>query len=171
MKILKVLILGILTIGLLIGAFIYKPREAEQRVVPNNVVETQKTPMFEVAQSSDVWSTIQEWRSIDHEPYILDQGLCDFVEIRLEELQARGELDEHNGFYPLAKEIHSSLGTYVVSENTIAYDQVEYAKDHLTILNGWLNSESHRKALEDGKYTHSCVECDNRFCIQIFAGY
>lgn len=107
-----------------------------------------------------LWSLIQNWRLHEgRQSYIKDQVLCDFAKERLIEIN----IDQsHDNFYPKAsvwfpnKKVSENLAyTYNFEEGVLA---------------GWLNSPTHKANLV-ANYTHSCLVCAHKNCVQIFTSY
>lgn len=99
---------------------------------------------------------VNEWRvSQGFQPYIKDERLCVIAQDRVDD----GE-DNHQGF----RDKYYSY-PYVLSENMIfrAYENDK-------ALESWLNSPSHRKALEK-PYKYSCIATKDDVAVQIFSNF
>lgn len=129
---------------------------AKNKVLVKNLPSP--TPTFTIPRlnTDNLWSLIENWRqSKGLKPYIKDQRLCDIASDRVDDFDYN-----HSGLY--AK---YSNYPYVISENL-----VWNSADETAALDQWLNSPTHLENLEK-PYTHSCIACVNRYCVQIFSSF
>lgn len=122
------------------------------------------TPTPHIFSEDKLWSLIQNWRTSQGlQPYIKDQRLCDIAKDRAHDMVLLDNQDDHEGFYKKYSNYPSSL-----QENT------EYTWDEKIGLDQWLNSPSHKQALEK-QYAYSCLACESigrataQYCSQIFS--
>jgi len=87
--------------------------------------------------------------------YIKDERLCTIAKDRVDDTQ----LDNHQGFI----EKYSSY-PYVIQEN------LALVSSEKKMLKEWLASPGHAAALRK-PYTHSCIVCQDRYCVQIFSSF
>jgi len=103
---------------------------------------------------NELWSLIQKWRiSQGLLEYTEDNGLCEIAKDRVDD----EILDYHKGFID-----KYSNYRYAVKEN------LAYAFSEQEVLNGWLNSPPHRKALESS-FKYSCIEVAGYYAVHIFS--
>lgn len=114
------------------------------------------TPIF--LNSDKEWLLIQNWRKSQNlREYMKDERLCKIANDRAIETNSLGQTDNHAGLI----ERYSNY-PYVISENVTGSTSEE------GILNNWLDSVPHAKALKTN-YNYSCVKCDGIWCVQIFS--
>lgn len=111
--------------------------------------------------SEDVlWNRVQNWRVQTGLPkYIINYDLCIIADMRVEEIKKEFN---HDGFFD-----HSPEYLYYSNMSELAENLVKNYPDEDTMLSKWLDSEGHRRNLQDG-YTYSCIRCSENHCVQIF---
>lgn len=113
--------------------------------------------------SEKLWEMVNTYRTSQNLPETdTDDRLCLIARSRLPEVKVDWS---HRGFEQ-DNGTHSKMLTYTrLGENL--------AKDYSTeqeILNAWINSKEHNMTML-GDYTHSCIETDGSYAVQIFAKY
>lgn len=112
-----------------------------------------------------LWALVQDWRIRNgYKPYVEDERLCEPAGRRAAE--ASIEFSHRlfsNGF---SNSVMRDLSYYALGEN-LATGNIG-ATD---MLDGWLDSPSHRANLEDDEFTHGCIRCINSTCAHIFGAY
>lgn len=110
-----------------------------------------------------LWDLIQEWRVENgHKAYVRDSRLCEIAEKRVKEIQSDYS---HDSF---EKADYSKLPDGKIAENISLWTAGEE-----NTLNGWLDSPSHREALEK-PYRSSCVVTGGEYgqsAVQVFASF
>lgn len=117
-----------------------------------------------------LWSHIQNYKSKQGlQPYIEDQKLCEYADTRLEQVKSDYE---HTGYENTALAFHELTGFMYSGENlaSFIYMSNQEPKEE-NELSRWLASPTHRKNLDNALYTHSCLRCNQTYCVQLFAGY
>jgi len=117
-----------------------------------------------------LWSHIQNYKSESGlQPYIEDQKLCEYTEQRLSEMQGNYN---HQGFELSSSNFMNTSGFNRAGENlaSFLYLSNQEPKEE-TELHRWLASPTHRENLDNPLYTHSCLRCNQLYCVQLFAGY
>lgn len=118
-------------------------------------VEPTPTPMVSDYET-ELFSLVQQWRVENDLPqYEIDEKLCKYASVRLTEIQSDWS---HSGFKKQSRE----AGFNHTAENL----GKDFQKPE-SMLNAWLNSETHRANL-DRDYTHSCIKCENQHCVHWF---
>jgi len=112
-------------------------------------------------QGEKVFTLVQEWRARRNLPVmVVDNKLCRYSAIRAEEIKTDWS---HTGFKKRVSPRLYREGNYRrLGENL--------AKDFSTeqgVVNGWLNSRTHRQNIEY-PYTRTCVVCSSNYCVQLF---
>lgn len=136
-------------------------------VQSKNEIQTQATrsplPTPYVITEERLWSVVNDWKiNTSGIGYENNEVLCQQAGLRLKEVQNDWS---HDGFNDNAEIAKKTGGFSKVGENL--------ARDYLyesEILNEWLSSASHKKNLDD-TYTHSCIKCQNNYCVQLFGKY
>jgi uncharacterized protein YkwD len=106
-----------------------------------------------------LWSLVQDWRKGNNLPtYTKNQTLCDVAAIRLQDLY------EENSHKRFKERVNTYLYGYI-SENLA--DGWENERD---VLDAWLNSPSHKAALEDD-YTDGCIVSDGDYVVHLFGKF
>ena len=112
-------------------------------------------PTPHIFNERELWGLIQEWRLKNNFPVFVESPrLCSIATDRVDD----EKFDNHKGFwekYGNLEYIGENIGGDYFSEKEL--------------LLSWLNSPSHRTNLERN-YTHSCLRCEDKYCVQIF-GY
>lgn len=131
-------------------------------------VKAQKTvasvPQVAPAQIDEdkLWTVVNEWKyEEDGYSFSKNANLCEYADIRAKQIKTDWSHEGVKDFYPLIY----SHGFHNAGEN-LGRDIVR--EDYL--LNSWLNSPTHRANLEKN-YTHSCIRCEDNYCVQLFASY
>lgn len=151
-----------------LGIFVYWLLTYEPPVI-TEVQEPQTTTYFPessppVIEEKRLWTVVNNWKEEeDGYVYIYSEPLCSFASKRLEEVQKDWS---HLGFLnDTSKEIFKTTKFTNAGENLTKNQLAERY-----VLTEWLDSEDHRKNLED-PFTHSCIRCENNYCVQLFASY
>lgn len=151
------LLLGLLVISVLI-ILLLLVRLKEVPVVAVEKPYVAPTSVYIPDDENDLFEAVNNWRiSQNLPPYKKSEATCDFAAFRAPQLKTDYS---HNGFHEHLKDLPN--GQYF-GENILGD---HYYSD--VSLNKWLNSPSHRKALE-ADYTHSCIKCDSGYCVHIFS--
>lgn len=117
--------------------------------------------VFVTAKTLDqdkLWEAVQDWRVKNNlKPYIKDEYLCILARMRLPEIEKDWS---HNGAFKRTPSNYKVLG-----ENLARgfFDEKE-------TLNAWLASASHAANLRFN-FTHSCIQTDKTYAVQMFASY
>lgn len=111
-----------------------------------------------------LWNTVNQWRVEQGKPaYEEDQKLCQFADRRAKEIQ---DNYSHEGFIAIglegSNELLSQTGFTFAGENLSSDFNTEKET-----LNAWLNSDTHRKNLNDS-FKYSCIRCLDNRCVQLF---
>lgn len=146
------MVLSLLAIFLLIGTLLNNhliAKKSNSQSLPVPTFTPIQKPNAEV-----LFTLINEWRKSEGlNIYIKDERLCKIAVDRSDD-----GFDQHKGLF----EKYSQY-PFVISENIVGLANEE------TMLESWLESKSHRAALEKS-YIYSCVAC-NTTCIQIFSSF
>lgn len=121
------------------------------------------SPQESLISAEKLMSTVNDWRySQGLQIYKNDERLCELANARAVESQ----LDfSHKAFYKRVDSSSVGFGYKDLAENLISgYN------DENKALNIWLSSPTHLKNLKYN-YSHSCIGCDNNYCVQIFANF
>lgn len=126
-------------------------KQVAYKIHPVSVISTEQSKPLDAEKLTTL---VNEWRvKSGFQPYIKNDSLCTIVNQRIND-----GMDRHTGFLQKYSEYPS-----VLSENmNFTY------KTELDALNGWLNSPSHRNALEH-PYVYSCIATKGSLAIQIFS--
>lgn len=104
-------------------------------------------------------------------PLETDYKLCEFANVRLADMYNVGF--SHDTFREKARTLLAPSGTYAKwGENlrqTPHADQYFTERRAVNDVDAWYSSKSHRENMLDSEFTHTCVRCDDKFCVQIFA--
>ena len=108
-----------------------------------------------------LWERVNQWKiSQNEKPYVLNDFLCEIAEKRLRETSVDWS---HNNFENITNEIYESRDDF----SGLAENLARNYTSETGVLNGWLNSPSHRHALE-ANYTDSCIATDGIHVVQFF---
>lgn len=119
----------------------------------------------------DLWLKIQTYKSATSNTYTQDPKLCELAGKRVEQMHV--EFD-HRLFEENSQAFLTEYGLQNIGENLLerpAPAIFTHLFGNYAPLNEWLKSPSHRKNLDDSRFTHSCVKCDTRYCVQMFGQY
>ena len=106
-----------------------------------------------------VWELVNEWRVLEtYKSYKESELACSVANIRLKEVKKKFS---HQGF----------LASRFCSGCTLGENLAKDFGTSRSYVQGWLASPSHRKNLEDPRFTHSCIKCENNYCVHIFSQY
>ena len=149
----KLLLLFILLAGLMTASFVglvvqanNQPTESMVKVLP---------PLPPVIDEDELWMLVNNWRKSEgRKEYLKSDLLCSFANERKYDLVNDYS---HDGFHK-----RYDNNSFYVSENIVGASSEQEALDK------WLNSASHAAALRE-PYSHSCIKCQNRYCVQLFA--
>ena len=120
-------------------------------------------PTPEISFEDQVWERINNWKQKeDGYKYIKDNVLCKFAEIRTEQIKTDWS---HDGFYKINNQLNQATSFNSYGEN-LSKDIIYPVE----ISVSWLNSPKHRENLNK-KYTHSCIKCEDYYCVQLFASF
>ena len=113
----------------------------------------------EVADEEDLWTEVNDWKYKEAGyTYSKSAILCEYADIRVEQIKTDWS---HSGF----KAISDSRGFYRLGENLSNNLDTEYV-----ILQSWLNSPTHKANLDEN-FTHSCIRCEDNYCVHLFGKY
>lgn len=106
-----------------------------------------------------LWEVVNEWREKQGKSlYKTDIVLCGYANERVKKIQSDWS---HDGFHTLKKvDQFTTLGENILND----FDNEE------TGLNSWLNSTTHKANLDEN-FSHSCIRCENNYCVQLFGKY
>ena len=111
--------------------------------------------------SKVAWKLVNEWRvEKGYEPFIENDALCDVAKIRVKQIQVNFNHDIR-----YVKMIHDREPFDYMGENLA--EGYNYERN---MVWSWLASPSHRKNIAN-VFTHSCMVCEDNFCVQLFGGY
>lgn len=117
-----------------------------------------------------LWTHIQDYKTSQGvQPYIQDQKLCKIAEKRL--VQVRLDFDHADFANKEAQEFLTNSGAIHVAENLATFGFINTEPKEINQLNAWLNSPKHRETLDNARYTHSCLRCNQAYCVHLFADY
>lgn len=122
--------------------------------------------------SLNLTNKINQWRlDQHHSAYFIDEKLCDFVRIRL--LQIQPQALSHAYFYQEAENIFPESGFKSLGENLAKFSVLN--QDNLNqvseeIFQAWLASPAHLQNLQ-ANFSHSCLQCNQQICVQVFGRY
>ena len=103
----------------------------------------------------ELWVLVNNWRKSEgRKEYKESELLCSFANERKYDLVKDYS---HDGFHK-----RYDNNSFYISENIVAASSGKEALDK------WLNSPAHAAALRE-PYSHSCIKCQNRYCVQLFA--
>jgi len=109
-----------------------------------------------------LWKKVNEWRKSSLlKEYIKDDLLCKYASIRLQDIRSNFDHSDFND--DISKQIFHEYNYTELGEN-LAKD---YQLEEQIIIN-WLTSPPHYKNLIDN-FTHSCIKCEDSYCVQLFA--
>jgi uncharacterized protein YkwD len=101
---------------------------------------------------------VQNWRDENGLTTLKrDKDLCNLASVRAEQIK---QDFSHKGFYTSDR---SQLKEYRVLGENLARD----FPDEMDYFLGWMGSPGHRENIEY-PYTHSCLICDEGYCVQEF---
>jgi uncharacterized protein YkwD len=112
-----------------------------------------------------LFKAVNQWReSQNKQTYITSPVLCGFATQRVKEIQSDWS---HDGFKELSKtgEVYKFQNFSQTGENILR----DFSEENGG-LESWLNSPTHRANL-DSDFTHSCIRCENNYCVQLFGKY
>lgn len=113
----------------------------------------------EVADEEDLWTEVNDWKErVGGYRYIKDKKLCEYASIRVEELKKDYS---HNGF----RNLHRTDSFIKLGENLSSGEEAVNV-----ILQLWLTSPTHKANLDEN-FTHSCIKCEENYCVHLFGKY
>lgn len=142
MKRLVPLLFFILSIAFLVAVYSwkFKPAKAVQ--------------ISDALSAEKLTALVNKWRvESGFQMYEKNEALCKISDNRVND-----GIDYHKGLY----DKYSKYPSYIAENSTEVYETNESA------LNEWLNSPSHKSALEK-PYRYSCISTKNNFAVQIFS--
>jgi len=102
---------------------------------------------------------VNDWRtSKGKKNYKIDTILCGYATERVKEVKSDWS---HKQFKTMNK-----IDSFITLGENLSKDIFNEAE----ILNSWLNSPTHRENLENS-FTHSCIRCEDNYCVQLFGKY
>lgn len=126
------------------------------QISPSSKAIEAPTPISQSLSAEKLTALVNNWRvSQGLQPYAIDQQLCSIATDRVDD----GE-DNHKGLYDKYSDY-----PYYISENMLFRGTSEEA-----VLQAWLNSPDHRKALEH-PYQYSCIATNENVAVQIFSNF
>ena len=131
---------------------------AEFTIRKNKLKQLEPVQVVKTFPDQDqLWDLVNNWRKDNSLPkYTRHEGLCVIAEKRATEIST--DFNHRK----LTSDEYYPLQPMIVSENISKSDSATSA------LSGWLGSRPHAQALNDN-FTHSCIKCDNNYCVQLFA--
>jgi uncharacterized protein YkwD len=145
-------ILGV--IAFLIGGGIAMQQSGKNKdIVEKKAVSPTLAPL----DANNIFTLVNKHRKgIGVNELSFNQKLCAFAQKRAEQLITNYS---HDGYVPVPY-------TYRIASENIGGG----ISDEI-IVKSWLNSKSHRQALEDGRYTDTCVAVYKDYAVQHFASF
>jgi uncharacterized protein YkwD len=133
-------------------------RELTQVTVIATHEPTPNNPTSVPFSSEKLMTLINKWRvSQGLQPYTESTTTCTVAKIRLQETQ---ENWSHDGFV----EAHNKYAPQSYMSENLSRDS---SSEQIT-LQDWILSPSHFDNLKKD-YPHSCLKCENGFCVDIFS--
>jgi len=161
-KIIKALFLASFGLFCFVAGVTYQLNTAEPKVVERTTYRPYSQEML--------WTHIQNYKSESgSQPYIQDQNLCKFADIRLPQLHK--EFSHRPFDNGMSDQIFAATKFNKSGENLVTFGFYNTDPIEKNQLNEWLRSPKHKENLDDPMFTHSCLRCDQSYCVQIFAGY
>lgn len=126
-------------------------------------------PTYRQFDQKLLWYHIQEYkREQGLQPYMTDQTLCEIAESRLPDIKTNFN---HDGMSAKAQILYQNSNFNGMGENLARFDYTDTEPNESLQLKMWLNSPKHRENLDNPFFTHSCLRCDQNYCVHLFAGY
>lgn len=152
-KVIKILAIFALFMGVIFGGLISYTYATDPR---KEDYSSQRNAWKTEISESKLWEVVNTWREDNNlNQYIKDEVLCNYAESRISEIKNDWS---HDGFKSMEKIDNFSWLGENLSKETFGENQT---------LQMWLESPEHRENLEKD-FTHSCIKCDNNYCVQIF---
>lgn len=110
-----------------------------------------------------IFNAVNSWRVENGmTAFAKDENLCDYASLRIDQINEFGF--SHDLFRKELPDFMYENSFANVGENLFEGTD----RKEKVILLGWLNSPTHRENIEYN-WDSSCVRCDSRTCVQIFA--
>jgi len=146
----------------LVFVFLKKLPSLEVRASLAPIATVAPTPY--VFNERKLWEMIENWRKDNNLPqYLESEFTCSVADHRVKEIvtdYSHNQFRDHI-WCPTCK------SEYTISENINTVYPSNLATEN-GMLDSWLNSASHSANLKFN-YSHSCLRCDQGYCVQIFA--
>jgi len=124
------------------------------------IIKRAPTPTPYLFTEEGLWRVVNNWKfGNDGYYYKEDKKLCEYADQRILDIQKDFS---HNKFLEMKKTDNFDR----VAENL----SKDYWGFESEVLQAWLRSTSHKKNLEEN-FTHSCIKCENSYCVQLFGKY
>lgn len=124
-----------------------------------SIPEAQTVATVRPLDAEKLWSEVNNWRKESGlSEYQKSGGLCAIAEKRVVEVQS---VYEHNKFEADYAEYPSRISENLNKRNILLASEKE-------VLQGWIDSLPHKKALEK-PYIYSCIATKDNFAVQIFS--
>lgn len=152
-KYLILILVIVLSFGFVGYSLIYTP--------PVEHIPLNGIPDRESVVDKKIFDEVNRWRIENNLPYLSsDTVVCQIAQKRLSETEKQWN---HNGFYKYAD-------TDCPSKCILGENLAKDFSSEDSVLESWINSDSHRKNLE-GDYKHACVATDGNHVVMIFGDY
>lgn len=151
----------------------------QQELIPRQVspTSTPPAPTYVPTQADvkAVWGGVELWEAVNKRrqefgvnPLSQKNELCTIASIRLNELLALGDLDNHAGFSKLQEEredIKSIFNNY----STVAEFLALGGQSPEQTVSMWENTLGHKLLLTGGEYVWGCIYSQNTYAVAIAA--
>lgn len=157
------IVLSLFFLGSVFTVWAYSVIESQ----PKYSIESKPDPV--ILNEKLMWKLVNDWRKNQGKAeYVIDENLCSLADIRVSEIKTNWS---HEGFKERGSsgsdELYST-GFINVGENLA--QSTDGWSDENSLFYNWLNSPSHKENL-DKDYSHSCVKCEDNYCVQLFGKY
>lgn len=128
----------------------------------------EKEPNISNRKMSDQINSIRMANHLD--PLMESENLCYLSSIRLSELHTTYN---HDKFADIAYRYAEDNGYITISENIagvpLSAGVFKDLSPESRVSKSWMSSPPHKAAILDPRFTQTCVKCDSKYCVQIFA--
>ena len=113
---------------------------------------------FSTVEENGLWTVVNDWKEKESGyRYTSDERLCEQASIRANQIKSDWS---HNGFDEVPFFDFKTVGENLAAESNSNND----------ILTLWLTSPTHKENLDEN-FTHSCIRCEDNYCVQLFGKY
>lgn len=127
-------------------------------------VTVSKKPLFPYGETVNEAILEELVNKEKEQPLVHNEALCSFAQSRLEYMSAKGF--GHEGFQQTPKEYFIDNNLMFLGENLVV-SSGKVSNEQLVWQ--WMNSPTHKANILDPRFTQTCVKCDSKYCVQIFA--